>query len=126
MQFFSRKVEHFLVACERRGIHWFGGSVRIDEFRIEIAHTILQPLFVGCSRFQNVVYVVIFQQHAIDQIDGKHLTWAKPTFAKYVFFVVVIYADFRRDGYVPVFGYHVTRRPQTVAIKAACCVTTIG
>ena len=85
----------------------------------------MSHFLVGRTCFQNVVYVVVLEQLAVDEIDGKHLTRAEPTLGDNVTLVIIVDANLGCDCNVPILRDDVARRAQTVTIEAARRVSAV-
>ncbi len=125
-QLLARQVEHLLIAGENIRLHRLGRRRRIDQLRVQVANTFLQPFLVRRTRFQNVVDLIVVEQHAVDEIDGEHFARTQAALADHILVVVVVDADLRCDRDVPVFCQHIACGTQAVAIETAGRVATVG
>ncbi len=66
-------VEHLLVERQRLAVHRLCGKTRVDEVRLEIANTLLQPGLIGMARLQDRVDVFRLEQRPGVQIEGDHV-----------------------------------------------------
>ena len=125
MQLLARQIEHLLIGSEFACVERLRRHVRVDQLRIKIAHALFEPLFVRRPRLEHVVDFVVLQKHAINKIDGEHLTRAQSTFRDDVLLRIVVNTNLGCDRNVAIIGDDVSRRPQAVAVETTSRIATI-
>ena len=115
----AREVEHLLEGCQGVGIERLGRHVNIDQLRVQVAHTVPEPVLPGMQRFQLIVDAVGIMQFAGFQIGRQQLARAQPAARSDLVNRQIDDAGFRGDDQAAIGGQSPACRAQAVAVQPA-------
>ena len=105
-----------------------GRKARILSFtQFDALAMTLQPLAIGMCRFELRINIFRQQEFSGFQVGRHHLARAHAALGRNVVRATVIpHTHFRRDGDEAVFGNHITRWTQTIAVQHAHAIAAVG
>ena len=128
IQLFAAVAELFLVGFELRVVEFAAADLIVRQIfeRHQTFDVFLHPLFIRVAAFQIVVGFRRVQDAAAAGVDHHQLAGADAAFFHHFIRLVIPDADFGGAGDQLVFGDHVARRAQAVAIEVTGGVAAVG